>query len=158
MPKKGSFELWSENDIHKVMFRWAPCFKTNVTAAQPLTDETWTTYSCCQTSQKYEHCCWQRMIHFVCCICWLLAIDYSVEVGEQPKFPCSVCGDWPWTVVALMFTFQWFGITRGFLVLLLLLTKDLPPGLWNVRSCSLSRRNCKWGYAQVSYFTRRSPE
>jgi hypothetical protein len=141
MPKRGPFELCSENDVNKFIFRWAPCFKTNVTAAQPLTDETWAIYGCFLTLLKWEQCYWDRMAQFICCIGWLLAIDCSMEVGTLSQSSLlSMCGDWPWTVVAV-FTSQWFGITTGFLVLLLLLlTKDLPPGLWNVRSSSCRGR------------------
>jgi hypothetical protein len=75
--------------------------------------------------------------------CWQLIIRWSLEnLTKVPLFNV------PWLALNLcssVFTFQLFGITRGFLVLLLLLTKDLPPGLWNVRSSRFRGRTTKEG-------------
>jgi hypothetical protein len=158
MPKRGPLELCSENDINKVTFRWASCFKTNVTAAQPLTDETWTTYGCCHTWQKYEHCCWQRMLQFVCCICWLLAIDYSVEFGELNRSSLvrfAVTGlELLWLCVHV--SVVWFN--ERFLGFVTASDKRSATRSVERSKFSLLRRNYKGGYVQVSCFTRHSPE
>jgi hypothetical protein len=95
----------------------------------------------CNTNSVSDSVCYN--FYAVYAGCWRLIIRWRLEnLTKVPFFSVR------WLALnrcSSVFTFQWFGITRGFLVLLLLLTKDLPSGLWNVRSSRFRGRTIKEG-------------
>jgi len=95
----------------------------------------------CNTNSVSGSVC--HNLYIVFAGCWQLIIRWRLE--NPTKVPLFNVRWLALSRCSSVFTFQWFGITRDFLVLLLLLTKDLPPGLWNVRSSRFRGRTTKEG-------------